>query len=134
MTTTTTPYWQETIIRRFPSLNQNVSVDVAVIGGGITGITAAYLLRKSGATVALLERRRFAAMDTGHTTAHLTYVTDLRFRELIRNFGRNHAQAAWDAGIAAIERINEIVETNDIECEFTWAPGCLHALLGVADE
>ena len=51
-----------------------------VIGGGITGVTAAYLLKKAGKKVCLLERDRLGYVDTGLTTAHLTYVTDLRLR------------------------------------------------------
>src|SRR5437762_10485 len=102
-----TPYWNDAArIRCFRPLTRSLSVDVAVIGGGITGITTAYLLTKSGANVALLERDRFASADTGHTSAHLTYVTDLRLSELVRYFGRNHAQAVWDAGIAAITQIS----------------------------
>lgn len=41
----------------FPKLQQQLKVDVAIVGGGITGITAAYLFKKAGFRVALLERR-----------------------------------------------------------------------------
>jgi heterodisulfide reductase subunit A-like polyferredoxin len=47
------PYWLDTPkIKSFPALNRNVSVDVLVIGAGVTGITAAYLLKQSGLSVA----------------------------------------------------------------------------------
>ncbi|HWB59694.1 MAG TPA: FAD-dependent oxidoreductase, partial [Chthoniobacteraceae bacterium] len=93
----TTPYWADTSrIKSFPALSRNVSVDVAVIGGGITGITTAYLLKKAGAAVALIEREHMVALDTGHTTAHITYVTDLCISELVKNFGRDHARAVWE--------------------------------------
>src|SRR6266568_5632451 len=93
------PFWIDTApIRRFPPLEKNTKVDVVVVGAGITGITTAYLLKKAGLTVALIERERVASVDTGHTTAHLTYVTDVQLHELVENFGENHAQAAWDAG------------------------------------
>jgi glycine/D-amino acid oxidase-like deaminating enzyme/nitrite reductase/ring-hydroxylating ferredoxin subunit len=124
----TTPYWSATAqIPEYPPLKGDLTVDVAVIGGGITGVTAAYLLRKAGASVALLERHRFAQRDTGHTTAHLTHVTDTRLSELVSDFGRDHAQAVWDAGAAAIERLKENAETEGIACEFSWVPGYLHA-------
>ena len=48
----------------------------------------------------------------------LTYVTDVQLQRLIRNFGKDHAQAAWDAGAAAIDEIERIVEEEGIECEF----------------
>jgi choline dehydrogenase-like flavoprotein len=80
------PYWLDTAkIKSFPALNRNVSVDVLVIGAGVTGITAAYLLKQSGLSVALIERERAAIRDTGHTTAHLTYVTDTGLATLQKN-------------------------------------------------
>ena len=96
------PYWVDSVlIKPFPRLQKNVRVDLLVVGAGITGITAAYLLKKARLSVALIERERVASIDTGHTTAHLTYVTDVELQELARNFGNDHAQAAWDAGAAA---------------------------------
>jgi glycine/D-amino acid oxidase-like deaminating enzyme/nitrite reductase/ring-hydroxylating ferredoxin subunit len=124
---TTIPFWIDSApIQRFPALGKNVNVDVLVIGAGITGITAAYMLTKAGLSVALIERERVASIDTGHTTAHLTYVTDVGIQELAHNFGNDHAQAAWDAGAAAIAEIERIVQEEGIECEFTRAPGYLH--------
>jgi glycine/D-amino acid oxidase-like deaminating enzyme/nitrite reductase/ring-hydroxylating ferredoxin subunit len=129
------PYWIDTKpLPKFPALGRNLNVDVVVIGGGITGVTAAYLLKKAGATVAILERDRLASAETGHTTAHLTYVTDSRLHELVAKFGRDHAQAAWDAGVAAIERIHEICESESIACDFQWTPGYLHAPQGKEKE
>lgn len=104
------PVWiDDTPIRKFPKLQRTISVDVLVVGAGVTGITTAYLLKKAGSTVALIDRERVASIDTGHTTAHLTCVTDVQLQELARNFGDDHAQAAWDAGAAAIDEIERIV-------------------------
>jgi len=124
----TISYWADTArAPKFPPLRRDLKVDVTVIGGGIMGITTAYLLMKAGATAALLEKGRFGGGETGHTTAHLTCVTDLRLHELVKTFGRDHAQAVWDAGTAAIEQIHRIVEEEKLACEFHWVPGYLHA-------
>lgn len=121
-------YWLETArIKSFAALTRNISVDVLVIGGGITGITTAYFIKQSGLKVALIERERVATKDTGHTTAHLTYVTDTSLDVLNRNFGTDHAQAVWDAGAAAIDEIETIVQRETIDCEFARVPGYLHA-------
>ena len=124
----TTSYWLATASgRRHPAVAKAMTVDALIVGGGLTGITTAYLLNRAGLSVALVERGRIAQIDTGHTTAHLTAVTDLRLHELVENFGRDHAQAVWDAGAAAIDQIEENVRREEISCEFTRVPGYLHA-------
>ena len=55
---------------------------VAVLAAFLaTGVTAAYLLKKAGATVVLLERDRCGGVDTAYTTAHLTFVMKLGTKE-----------------------------------------------------
>jgi len=131
----TKPYWSvSTKLPRFPSLSRNIEVDVVVIGAGLTGITTAWLLKREGVKVALLERHRCAASDTGHTTAHLTYVTDTRLHRLVKTFGRDGAKAFWEAGAAAIDQINEIARTAARDSEFRWVKGFLHARLNDSDK
>ncbi len=105
-----------------------------VVGGGLTGLTAAFLLKQAGKSVAVVERARLGAIDTGQTTAHLTMVTDARLHELTSHFGRDHAGAAWDAGAAAIDQIESIVTSEGIDCQFRRVPGFLHAADGRARE
>ena len=126
----TTPYWFNQDLPAFPSLDRDLDVDVIVVGGGLTGITAAVLFKDAGATVALLERQRCACADTGHTTAHLTYVTDTRLGKLVNTFGREGAKAFWDAGAMAIDQIYNLARTAGIDCDFKWVPGYLHGPLG----
>jgi len=115
--------------KRYPRLENNLRVDVVVIGGGITGITAAYLLKRAGRTVALVEREQCLRRDTGHTTAHITYVTDLLPSELVKYFGRDDGQAAWDAGLAAMQQIEENIRQEQADCEFRHVPGYLFGSL-----
>ena len=103
-------YWIESApLPRFPPLDRNLTVDVVIIGGGIMGITAAYLLKQAGRKVALLERDFLSRVDTGHTTAHLTAVTDLSRQDSVKTFGKDAARAVWDAGAAAIEATSQWV-------------------------
>jgi glycine/D-amino acid oxidase-like deaminating enzyme/nitrite reductase/ring-hydroxylating ferredoxin subunit len=126
-TVNTVPYWQDAIsLPMLHRLDSDIRVDVGIIGGGVVGITAAYLLKAAGRTVALLERDRLVSGDTGNTTAHLTAVTDTRLSELVSTFGRDHARAAWDAGFAAIAQIDELVRAERIACGFEWVPTYLH--------
>ena len=124
----TLPYWIDSAsFPTFAKIDRDVDVDVVVVGGGITGLTTAYLLTSAGKSVALIERGRCAEIDTAHTTAHLTMVTDTRLNELVGRFGRSHAQAVWDAGRAAIDQIERIVDEHAIECSFEGVEGYLHA-------
>ena len=126
----TTPYWTTSATRRpFTKLSQDVAADVVVIGGGITGLTAAYLLAKAGTRVVVLERDRCASTDTGHTSAHLTMVTDARLSDLVQRFGRSHAQAVWDAGLAAIAHIDDVIREHALDGAFEWVDGYLYAPL-----
>jgi glycine/D-amino acid oxidase-like deaminating enzyme/nitrite reductase/ring-hydroxylating ferredoxin subunit len=126
----TTPYWATSgSFPHFAKLDEDLEADVVVVGAGVTGLSAAYLLAKAGKRVVVLERDRCAMTDTGHTSAHLTMVTDARMGELVRRFGRNHAQAVWDAGLAAIATIDEVVRAHAIEAGFEWVDGYLHAPL-----
>lgn len=122
------PYWSDRPeLPRFARLAHDITVDVVIVGGGITGLTSAYLLKKAGRRVAVIERSRCMAGDTGYTTAHLTAVTDHRLAALYKSFGGDHARAAWDAGFAAIAQIDECVRAGKIECDFGWVPGYLFA-------
>src|SRR5262245_8450197 len=110
------PYWLERYsLPRFPRLTHDLTVDVVIVGGGITGLTAAYLLKRAGRRVAVVERTRCMAGETGHTTAHVTAVTDQRLTQLQKSFGEDHARAAWDAGFAAMAQIDECIRREGIE-------------------
>jgi glycine/D-amino acid oxidase-like deaminating enzyme/nitrite reductase/ring-hydroxylating ferredoxin subunit len=110
----------------FAKLSQDLTVDVTVVGGGFTGIVTAYALKRAGLKVALLERDGCGQGDTGHTTAHLTHVTDTSLPELAKRFGKDHAGAVWDSGKAAMEFIFDAVSREQIPCELKRVPGFRH--------
>jgi len=95
-----------------------VAVDVAVIGGGITGLTAAYLLKTAGKTVALAELGRIGQGTTGHTTAKLTVGHGLIYAELLRSYDEQVARLYAESNQSAIERIEQIVDQGGISCDF----------------
>lgn len=112
-------YWVETTpATSYPRLEEGISVDVAVIGGGITGITAATLLRREGKTVALLESKRIVRGATGYTTAKVTAGHGVVYSALEASFGAGGARIYADSNQAAVERIAQFVEEGSIDCDF----------------
>lgn len=111
----------------FAPLTRSVDVDVAVIGGGIAGITAAHLLKQAGIRVAVLEKDRCGGGATGRSTARVTAVTDVPLTRLVDQLGAEQARAVWEAGFAAIARVRAEVRDSRIKCDFAWVRGCLHA-------
>jgi glycine/D-amino acid oxidase-like deaminating enzyme/nitrite reductase/ring-hydroxylating ferredoxin subunit len=121
--------WKETGRPSFPRVSQSSHYDVLIIGAGITGLSAALLLKEAGRKVCVIERGRIGSGDTGSTTAHLTLVTDVRLRDLVKTFGKEDAQLVWLGGAAAIDAIEHIVARHSINCRFRRVPGFLHASL-----
>lgn len=121
--------WQGTAFANavpgFPPLKGDTTADVCVIGGGIAGLTAAYLLAKEGKSVVLCESRQLAAGDTGRTTAHLTLMLDDRYFELAKIHGLERATLAAQSHAAAIDRIEQITKEENIDCDFARVEGCL---------
>ena len=122
------PLWSEGVPRDdYPKLTESIDTEVLVIGGGITGLTSAYLIARSGFKVTLVERDRIGCGDTAHTTAHLTYMTDARLTDLVRLCGEEKALLAWMAGRQAMERIRMIAAALDTDVELREVPGYLVA-------
>lgn len=106
----------------FPELEEAVSTDVAVVGGGIAGLTVAYMLDRKGYKVTVVESRRVVEGVTGHTTAKLTSLHGLKYRYLISAFGEEKAEIYAESNQEAIEEVERITQEEDIDCGFTRAP------------
>ncbi|BCB06026.1 FAD-dependent oxidoreductase [Bacillus sp. KH172YL63] len=114
------PYWRETAaLPSFKKLDQNIKPDVTVVGGGIAGMTTAYLLAKGGKKVALIEAGRLLNGTTGHTTAKISAQHGLIYDELIHHFGEEFARKYYRSQTKALQFIKETVETLHIDCHFS---------------
>src|SRR5690242_11364508 len=96
------PYWREIELPTFPKLKENISVDVAIVGAGITGITTAYLLSKEGLNTVIIEAGSVLNGTTGHTTAKVTAQHGLIYDELISHFGEEKARLYYESHSSAI--------------------------------
>ena len=111
--------WLEaTVATAYPSLAPRTTVDVAIIGGGIVGLTAAALLKAEGKTVAVLEAARIVEGVTGHTTAKLTAQHGLIYDYLLNHFGESKARAYAQANQAAIGEVARLANLYGIDAEY----------------
>jgi glycine/D-amino acid oxidase-like deaminating enzyme/nitrite reductase/ring-hydroxylating ferredoxin subunit len=107
------------------ALTENITVDVCVVGAGISGLTTAYLLAREGRKVAVLDDGPIGGGETGRTTAHIANALDDRYYELERLHGTRGIQLAAESHTAAINKVDEIVAAEEIDCDFLKLDGYL---------
>ncbi|HEY0385631.1 MAG TPA: FAD-dependent oxidoreductase, partial [Pyrinomonadaceae bacterium] len=99
--------------------------DVVIVGAGIAGMTTAYMLASEGRSVVVLDDGPIGGGMTGRTTAHLVNALDDRYYELERLHGADGARLAAQSHTAAINRVEAIVNEEQIDCEFERLDGYL---------
>ncbi len=109
--------WLKTAQRPdFEALKGNIKTDVLIIGGGITGILCAYMLKQAGVSYILVEANRICDGITKNTTAKITVQHRLIYDKLIRMFGIEAAQLYLQAQQTALEKYRAICR--NIDCDF----------------
>lgn len=111
-----------------PRLQDNVRTDVCIIGAGIAGLTTAYLLSQEGRSVVVLDDGPIGGGMTGRTTAHLTNAFDDRYLDVEKLHGEEGARLTAESHTAAIEKVNDIVRRENIDCDFERCDGFLFAV------
>jgi glycine/D-amino acid oxidase-like deaminating enzyme/nitrite reductase/ring-hydroxylating ferredoxin subunit len=108
-------------------LQDNVRTDICIVGAGIAGLTTAYLLSREGRSVVVLDDGPIGGGMTGRTTAHLTNAFDDRYLEVEKLHGEEGARFTAESHTAAIDKVDEIVRGENIECDFQRCDGFLYA-------
>jgi len=103
---------------KFGRLHGEIHADVAVLGGGLVGITTALMLQESGLTVALIEASRLGSGVSGHTTAKVSSQHGIGYATLRSRFGPDAAHTYGQANQVALEWIARRVEADAIDCDF----------------
>jgi glycine/D-amino acid oxidase-like deaminating enzyme/nitrite reductase/ring-hydroxylating ferredoxin subunit len=124
LTAKQTSVWVDTAPapRLHPQLDGDARADVAVIGGGIVGITTALLLAEAGASVVLLEAGRLAGGTSGYTTAKVSSQHGLIYDTLRSKHGAEKARRYGEANEAALAWIAARVARDAIDCDFRRQP------------
>lgn len=112
-------FWRDSVsLPTFPKLDQSIKTDVAIVGAGITGITAAYLLSKHNLHVTLIDANTLLNGTTGHTTAKITAQHGLIYDEFINHFGLEKTKLYYEAQKEASEFIQKQINDLKIQCSF----------------
>lgn len=116
-------YWNVTApAPDFPSLSGDVTVDVAIIGGGIVGITTARLLKDMGQRVAVIEARRVGQQVTGKSTAKMSSQHGIVYQTLEQKFGEDRARLYGEAQETGIRRIQQLASQWAVEADIEPMP------------
>jgi glycine/D-amino acid oxidase-like deaminating enzyme/nitrite reductase/ring-hydroxylating ferredoxin subunit len=110
-----------------PARPSRLRYDVAIVGGGITGVTTALMLQKAGKSCVLFEAETLCFGTTGGTTAHLNTLLDTRYSDIIKNFGKDNAVLIAQAAAEAIHAVKENIRELNIDCGFEEAEACVFA-------
>jgi glycine/D-amino acid oxidase-like deaminating enzyme/nitrite reductase/ring-hydroxylating ferredoxin subunit len=121
-------YWRDFIdFPKFPRLDKEMHVDVVIVGGGITGVTSAYLLANEGLKVAVLEAGQLLNGTTAHTTAKITAQHDLIYDEFMHQIGSSKTRLYYEANAEALNFIRKTVDQHQIKCDFSKQDAYIYA-------
>src|SRR5215212_4915098 len=115
-----TSLWQNDISQYNPANepDNDLVYDVAIVGGGITGISTALVLQKAGKKCIVFEAHNLCFGTTGGTTAHLNTLLDTPYTTIIKNFNKEDARLVAQATKDAIDLVRKNIEEYDIDCGF----------------
>ena len=123
-----TPPWKRGLeLPSYPQLKEDIETDILVIGGGIAGLLTAYELVSRGFSVIVAEKETMLSGATAYTTAFLTQSIDTDARDLIKMHGEEDARLILESHQKAIDRIEEIVTAESIDCDFVRCPDYIYA-------
>ncbi len=94
-----------------------VSYDVAVIGAGVVGCTAAYLLKSAGKRVALIEGRTVGTGATANSTAEVTSLQGQVYSLIATKHDRNYARLYYDMNQQAIQFTKNLIRDQKLDCD-----------------
>jgi len=127
-------YWQATMARSAPDApDLAVAADVAVIGGGLLGVSTAYWLARAGASTVLLEARSLAAGATGRNGGFMTSGTAESYPQAITRHGHTTAHAIWSLTLESRALLRRALAEETIDCDYR-EPGTLHLALGAEQQ
>lgn len=114
------PFWlvKNGLLHTYPSLNENISTDILIIGGGITGSLIAHQCIEDGYKTTLIDRREIANGSTSATTSMLQYEIDIPLYQLIDKIGEKGAVQSYKACSDSFDKLHDVIKKVKSDCGF----------------
>ena len=106
--------------KQYAVLRESVDTDIAIIGGGLTGISAALHLAENGYSAMVLEAGKLGTGGSGRNGGHVCQGWPNDFYHIQRQLSEQDAKVAWDCGMAAVNLVKDRVDRYKIDCELTF--------------
>lgn len=106
------------ILNSYPSLEENIDCDIAVIGAGITGSLISHALLKAGYDTVVIDKRDVGTGSSSATTSMLQYEIDTPMTELSEMIGEEGAALCYKAGIDSINILDDIIKRENLDGGF----------------
>lgn len=125
--TSTKSYWLDSApVSSYPALQDDITCDAVIVGGGIAGLTCAYELQRVGKKVVVLEKNSIASGTTGGTTGKVTTQHGLIYSHLQKRFGDILAQDYASRSQKAFKNMEQLIEREKIDCNWTIADNYIY--------
>lgn len=98
---------------------QDMDIDIAVIGGGMAGMTVAYQLHKRGISAALFEQSVCGGGASGKSSGFITPNAELSLTDFKKQFPQEIAHALWELFLGGLEHIRETIQVHNLSCGYT---------------
>ena len=122
--------WQDTVndSDKYEALNENIDVDILIIGGGITGCSTFYQFRDDNRKIALVEKNRIGSGASSRSSAKITFLQEDIYTRLKYIFGRDKSYLYYRSQKEALKIVSDIVKNENIDCDFKKSKSYLYTL------
>lgn len=118
-------YWLDIPYIPRSALSGNISTDVVIIGGGISGVSAAYHCAKQGLQTVLIEKDAIASGSAGKNGGMVVEGFSIDFAEAAERFGVEETKESWLRTVEARKTVQSLIQEHNIDCDFE-QPGSLY--------
>ncbi len=122
--------WQDTVNNKdkYDTLNENIDVDILIIGGGITGCSTFYQFRDDNRSVALVEKNMLGSGASSRSSAKITFLQEDIYTKLTNIFGKDKAYLYYRSQKEALKIVRELIEIENIDCDFKSSKSYLYTI------